>query len=402
MQDAAICLFAWDLADEGIDPILEFAADAGLTSIYLASVYHAGWFILPHNPRQTCYMPEDGVAYFHANPQFFDDTPLKPRVAHVAESTDWFAEVSKRLDLYGLKLTAWTVCNHNTRLGRAYPEHTVRNALGDSYPHALTPGSTAVRDYVRGLARNLASQYPLQSIFLEAPNYRGRRHGHHHERDLTPFGDLENELLDVSFSPQDIASAAAEGIDGELVRQAVAKHLTSYLASVPYRPHGMPITMEQFCNECPILPIYRTVLERIVSSLVTEIHDDVASHGVALEGIEPIAAYDWQVLGAYGKTPEHVAELTRAGRSHAAAHQRLRVGFRLGFDPPDEPHAISSAKRCRECIQAAAENGADAIYFYNYSESPRTYLSWIKPSIKGLFGSAVLGHRCTTADKEGL
>lgn len=400
MHDAAICLFAWDLADEGIDPVLERVADLGLTSLYLASVYHAGWFVLPHNPLRTCYMTEDGVAYFHALPRFFEDTPLKPRIGRVAAATDWFAEVGRRLERFGLRLTAWTVCNHNTRLGLAHPEHTVKNALGDSYPHALTPASPAVRNYLRGLARNLASQYPLQSIYLEAPNYRGRRHGHHHERDLTPFGPLENELLDISFSAHDLAWAKAEGIDGEAVRQAVARHLQEFLANVPHRPRGMPETMEQFCGEQPLLPAYRAVLDGIVASLVTEIRGDAAPFDVALEGVEPIEAYDWRVVGAYGKTPDEVAELTSVCRRSAADHQRVRVGFRLGFDPPDQPQAIASEPRCRECVQAAVENGAEGVFFYNYSESPRTYLSWIKPSLEGLFESSVHGQDEASAHKK--
>lgn len=388
MQDAAICVFAWDFADEDIDRVLGFVAEAGLSSLYLASVYHAGWFVLPHNPRRTCYMPEDGVAYFHAQPRFFDDTPLKPVVGRVAASTDWFAEAGRRLEKFGLRLTAWTVCNHNTRLGLAFPEHTVRNALGDSYPHALTPASPAVRKYVRGLAHNLASQYPLQSIFLEAPNYRGRRHGHHHERDLTPFGPLEHELLDISFSKHELAWAAAEGIDAEPLRQAVAGHLRRFLEHVPNPPRDLPETIEQFHEEQPGLRAYRAVLDGVVASLIADIHGDLTPLGVALEGVEPVAAYDWQVVGAYGRTPADVAELTAAARLRAAEHQRLRVGFRLGQDPPDSPHAIADAQRCRACVTAAVEQGAEGVFFYNYSESPRTYLRWIKPALQGFLGSS--------------
>jgi len=149
----------------------------------------------------------------------------------------------------------------------------------------------------------------------------------------------------------------------------------------------MPETLEQFYHECPMLLSYRSVLNEVVSSLVTEIRNDVSPHGVALEGEEPIAAYDWHVVDAYGKTPEEVAEISRAARSRTAPHQRLRIGLRLGYDPPDQPHAIASAQRCRQCVAAAAENGADAIFYYNYSESPRRYLSWIKPALKGFVRS---------------
>ena len=158
MKDVAICLFAWDLCDEGVEPVLGRLADLGVTSLFLAGTYHAGWFVLPHNPKRKCHFAEDGVAYFHPTASLYEGTPLKPRVARIAARTDWFDEVGRRLDQFGLRLTAWTVCNHNTPLGLEHPLHTVHNAFGDSYPHALCPASKAVRGYVRALAIDLASR----------------------------------------------------------------------------------------------------------------------------------------------------------------------------------------------------------------------------------------------------
>jgi len=383
-KDAALCLFAWDLRDEGLDSVLQFAADSGLTSLFLASVYHAGWFVLPHNPRQKCYLTEDGVTYFHPTDSLYDATPLKPKVARVADATDWFAELSARLGEYGLRLTAWTVCTHNTRLGLAHPEHAVRNAFGDSYPHALCPASPAVRAYIRALCRDLASQYPLQSIFLEAPDYRGRRHGHHHERDLVPLQALENELLGISFSNHDKVQAALGGIDAEALQRAIRDHLEAYLASAPKRPAGLPETMEQFLSDHVALGDYLALLDGQVASLIAEIKDDLRGSGVRLEGVEQVPAYDTILVGAYGKGPDEVARLTRQARQRALSHQQLRVGFRLGLGPTGESEGVAGSEELRDCVQAATEHGAEAVFFYNYSESPRTYLSWIEPAIAGM------------------
>ncbi len=387
MNDAAICLFAWDLDDEGIDEVLAFVAELGLTSLYLASVYHAGWLVLPHNPRRKCIMPEDGLAYFHPTESFYERTPLKPRVARMAARTDWFAEVGKRLERFGLRLTAWTVCNHNTPLGLAHPEHTVRNAFGDSYPHALCPASPAVRAYLRALAKDLASHYPLRSIFLEAPNYRGRRHGHHHERVLVPLRPLEEVLLDVSFSGHDIARAEAIGIDAQVVRKVVRDHLETYLAGVGKELSGLPETMEQFQAKHPELADYLAVLDDQVATLISEIGEGLRPSGTELEGVENIPTYDVKVIGVYGKAADEVARLTREAREHCSAGQRLRVGFCLGQSPADGAMPIDGPEQARQCVQAAAENGADAVFFYNYSESAREHLRWIKPAIEGLISS---------------
>src|SRR5688572_4599770 len=117
MNDAALCVFPWDLEDEGLDAVLGFAAGLGVTRLFLASVYHAGWFVLPHNPRRKTCMTEDGVAYFHPDPAQYASTTLKPQIARMAREVDWFAAVAGRLEEYGLRLTAWTVCLHNARLG---------------------------------------------------------------------------------------------------------------------------------------------------------------------------------------------------------------------------------------------------------------------------------------------
>ncbi len=383
MNDVAVCLFAWDFCDEGVDPLLERLAELGATSIFLASVYHAGWFLLPHNPKRKCHFCEDGAAYFHPDASLYENTPLKPRIAEIAARTDWFEKVSRRLDTYGLRMTAWTVCNHNTPLGLAHPRHTVRNAFGDSYPHALTPASEAVRRYIRALAVDLAGRYRLRSVFLEAPNYRGRKHGHHHERELVALGDLENALFDVSFSEHDMAAACAAGVDAEHVRRRIRDHLHRYLGAAPDRPSDLPRTMEQFVERCPALVDYLAVLDARVTSLVTEIKDDLRPLDVELEGVEPIAAYDTRVVGAYGRTPQEIARLTSEAKSKAAPHQRIRVGFRLGGDPPGQKPAIGNPEKARQCVRAAEENGADSIFFYNYSESPLVCLSWIRHAVSG-------------------
>ena len=102
MKDVAICLFAWDLCDEGVEQVLGRVADLGVTSLYLASNYHAGWFVLPHNPKRKCHFVEDGAAYYHPARSLYESTPLKPQIARIAAKTDWFEETGQRLDKFGL------------------------------------------------------------------------------------------------------------------------------------------------------------------------------------------------------------------------------------------------------------------------------------------------------------
>jgi hypothetical protein len=48
---ASMWIYPWDLVDEGYDQVLPLLRAHGLTSISLATAYHAGKFLSPHNPR---------------------------------------------------------------------------------------------------------------------------------------------------------------------------------------------------------------------------------------------------------------------------------------------------------------------------------------------------------------
>src|SRR5256885_3592242 len=173
---SGLWMFAWDLADEGADQVMGWAAESGLTALQVAGAYHAGWFLHPHNPRHRAYFPDDGCVYFQPEAKLYEGTRLKPKVASVCAETDWMREAGKRLDRYGLKLVSWTVCCHNTRLGLLHPECTVHNCFGDSYPHALCPANDDVRAYLTALCRDLANNLPMHAVQLESADYMGLTH----------------------------------------------------------------------------------------------------------------------------------------------------------------------------------------------------------------------------------
>ncbi len=70
MKRAGLFTYPWDFADEGVDELVGYVRDLGVTRILLTSVYHAGYFLHPHNPRRKTHLLEDGVAYFHPRDEF--------------------------------------------------------------------------------------------------------------------------------------------------------------------------------------------------------------------------------------------------------------------------------------------------------------------------------------------
>ena len=61
---SGLWMYVWDLRDEGLERVLGFTADLGLNAVNLASSYHAGFFLHPHNPKHKMYYAMDGTVYF--------------------------------------------------------------------------------------------------------------------------------------------------------------------------------------------------------------------------------------------------------------------------------------------------------------------------------------------------
>jgi predicted dehydrogenase len=383
---SAICAFPWDFADKGLDTTLTHCRDLGVSHLFLAVSYHAGYFFYPDNPVRRVHLLEDGVTYFHPRPEYYHDTPLQPIAASMCADVDWVERIVDRLDHFGLRFGAWTVCLHNTRLGLLHPETTIENALGDRYPHALCPSNPYVQTYVRALIRDLTGRFPVDLLLLEATDYRGRRHGsdwvggHHHERDGTVLEPLELALLDLSFAPSDLAAAVDAGIDGEALRHHVREHLEASLAAFPDRPPARPTTLTEYQSEVPQLASYRAVLNEQTEHLIRLIKSDVASRGVQLVGGTGDAC-DWRLAGAYGLPPGGITVAVQRARTGAPPGQKVIAGVRLGFNPPFAA-ALHSQSQFDQSIDALRESGADGVMFYNLAESPRRYLDWIPSALR--------------------
>ncbi|HLK60281.1 MAG TPA: hypothetical protein VKU00_27205 [Chthonomonadaceae bacterium] len=377
---SGLWMFAWDLADEGIEHVMGWAADSGLTALQIAGSYHAGWFIHPHNPHHRAYMTEDGCVYFQPAQNLYAQTVLKPKVASVCARTDWMREAGKRLDKYGLKLVSWTVCAHNTRLGLLHPECTVRNCFGDSYPHALCPANAQVRAYLTALCHDLANNLPLHAVQLESPGYMGLQHGHHHERDLTVLTPLEFALMDLCFCDACVREAEGKHVEIARVRAALRAILEAGMAAAPGRPKGHPETLSQVAESLSELQPYLAFRREIEDTLIQEIRAALRPSSAQLYllgGPNPqiASAVDVFNSGVYGQKPAQVLASTRAAKQGLSTHHALYMGVRLGLN------SVADAQELTDIVHAIREGGGTGVMFYNYSESPQTALNWIKPAL---------------------
>src|ERR1700689_5283577 len=63
-SSGGIYIHPWDITEEGVQTCFDFLGDrCGLNELFVAAIYHASTFLLPHNPRRMVRW-DDGSAYF--------------------------------------------------------------------------------------------------------------------------------------------------------------------------------------------------------------------------------------------------------------------------------------------------------------------------------------------------
>lgn len=384
LRTRGVFAHAWDLRDEGVDAVLGWARDSGLNQVHIAGTYHSGWFVHPRKQQRRLYMPEGAVVYFPPDPSIFKSTPIVPEVASFVRETNWLARAGERLDRYGLRLISWTVGAHTTRLAQRYPEYAQHTAYGDPLPHALSIGHDAVRQYLKAVCRDLATNYPMYGVQLEAFGWLGVRHGHHHERDLVGLTAVEQALLSICFNPETMRKARAREVDADKARATARTVLDAAFREAPDRPAGHPESLAELEARAPELQAYNRVRRELADDLIVEIKQealDGTSCKLLMQGpYQPAIApaVDGFSAAAYGQAPAQVLETVRRG---AAALPEGWTGdfpcfIRLGEGVP------GTAGELRDIVSALHEGGSTGPVFYNYSESPPRMLSWVRDAMK--------------------
>jgi hypothetical protein len=221
---AGIFTYGWDLDAEGHDHALGRIAEAGFSGVNLATSYHAGKFLLPHNPRHRVFFPEDGALYFRPDSAKYGR--IQPRVSSLVTSdTDPLRDLDREREKHGLELIAWTVVLHNSWLGAQYPDCTMHTAFGDPLIHSLSPAHPDVQEYICAMVADMVSSARITAIQLESPDYMSFQHGYHHEVIPVPLGADQQLLLGTSFNPVEIERAGTLGIDAEALQHQVADAL---------------------------------------------------------------------------------------------------------------------------------------------------------------------------------
>ncbi len=383
--------YPWDIQDQGLETLAaDLAGRAGLNTVSMATSYHAGRFLQPRSPRQKAYFPEDGTVYFRPQESLWQEREIRPLVArNLVERGDMLEALTKARAATGLKVSCWTVCLHNSRLGILHPGHVTRNAFGNANYYNLCPSSPAARDYVVTLVRDITTNYKPDMLELESPNFMGFAHEYHHEKDGVGLNAEDDFLLSLCFCDHCTARALKAGVPVAGARETVARFIAETCErAVPERQFAdFPDAGIDAFRAHPELHAFLAWRSEPVTSLIGEIRaaadpatrivlidlKDAWLGGVDLEAVGRLC--DGAILCCYDMTPEAVGAVIRAGRAVLGPEKFLGLGLRVFYPEVDGP-AILAAR-----VQNAVAAGVDGVNFYNYGLIPAKRLDWVGEAV---------------------
>jgi hypothetical protein len=122
---------------------------------------------------------------------------LRPAGPAWMSEPDPFGAAAQVLRDNGIRVTAWLVLTHSTRLGTAHPDVAVVNCFGESYPYALCPAAPEVRRFAATLAAEAVRDAPIDAVSLESCGQLGVDHLGHHEKTTGAFSAHTRKVLSV-------------------------------------------------------------------------------------------------------------------------------------------------------------------------------------------------------------
>jgi hypothetical protein len=405
--NAGIYLHPWDIVDEGPEQVFSRIKESGIKHVNLATSYHCGRYILPHNPKRKIYFAEEGVVYFRPDPKFFDDTPIKPKVSSQFPDVDIVALATKEAKEHGIGVNSWTVTLHNSRLAKAHPEAAVINAYGDLDYNFLCPNNAHSRKFVIGLVRNLAEKYSLEAIQLESAGYIwGLEHGDHHEMLGTQVEPFTSDLMGICFCKDCVAKMEKEGLHPDILKKLVKSVVDLSFDTPTNVLHRIPV--EETLRNSYVLSTDVEELHELlrfkratVNSLFEDAKEAVKSSnpnvklrvitaggftgggsGVMGRGSEGINLHDLAriVDGIdfidYVSDPEMVYYHVQWAKFEVGSCP-IYVALRPSFPTLYTKESIEAE------VVAAMQAGASGVEFYNYGWTSLRNLGWVKQSLQG-------------------
>lgn len=377
----ALWAYPWDLIDEGVESVAERCAEIGVDELNLATNYHAVQPFLPHNPERTTFFAH-ASSYFHPDESRYGR--LSPIPNERMGDDDWLARISNEIADTPLSMNSWTIGCHNSRLGIANPDLTLKSPFGDSLAFGLCPSKPEVQEYLCSVLSDLSARAPFERIELETFDYfHGTGFGWHHDKYHIELGRLGEFLFGLCFCDKCCENARDAGVDVEAARSASTDAVDALAAG----RFPADIDLVSWFNAHSEVAKYAAVRTDTLASLFRKFRASVDAklgyyvgllnvadtwmHGADLKKLAP--HLDYFTVAAYESSPEAVLSEFQTARD-LAPNAEMHAGILPGHP------AVHHSETVAEIVDALAGAGVPRISFYNYSLLPERNLDWIADS----------------------
>lgn len=174
IKEIAASLYPWDLADEGIDRIVDKLVEhSGVNSIYLVGVMHyekrpLTSLFYTQNPVRKWYAPEDSRVYYNMDLNNFEKTKLKPQFSErdFLKNTDWLDVLTECARRRGLKTGA--EISHTfydtEKAMRETPDVLQKDIHGKPLGNHFCCNNPDVKEYMRAIFYDTVKNHDIDFI----------------------------------------------------------------------------------------------------------------------------------------------------------------------------------------------------------------------------------------------
>jgi hypothetical protein len=331
--------YPWDVI--GDPAFVDRVLSAEVDEVTLAASYHTTRAATPNHPSHrlvdvpyaALYRPVPACGWGRLTPLSYGDGDL-------------FGQAAAILHDAGIRVNAWVILAHNTRLGLLHPDLTVLNCFGERYPYALCPSWAEVVEHCALLAAACTKDVPVSGVSLESCGQMGLVHLGCHEKTDGAYAPLQQKLLSICCCPACGVSArvvralydAAEEPPGDILapRHAAADRLRAAVLSA--LPSGVTTILHAqpdpwATGPSPgLTPSARSTVDRVLMP---------AWRGDAV--VSPGAEAYVSILPPF--TTDHVPRLLAEGASGLAL-------YHLGLAPSPSPKFASLVRSTRGSLKS--------------------------------------------------
>jgi hypothetical protein len=384
-SSGAIYIHPWDITEEGVRPCFDLLGDrCGLNELFVAAIYHANTFLLPHNPRRMVRW-DDGSAYFVPQHTRWREARIRPVIGECVDTVAYLHNIVDSARKRNWGILFFTVFHFSHSMARQYPECCQVDAMGERPRAYLCPANPDVRAHDLAVVAELMETYGGDGIRYESLGYGPWNFGFVLNKvDVLP-SPRDQHLLSLCFCRSCCARARAEGLDAVGFRKEVRSHLYD---SLPKRPQewDMGEVNEDWCRNAfgGRLWKFSEVRFNVTTSLYWAVQEIVNRVGGALMPFGLSRERNIMDGFDHSKFYPHLKRVSLAPIGETRQAQRASLVDQVQKVPAwaeaEMTHvqlSYASQDALRDDVLLAREAGVRHHAFHYYGMSRRYQLDWI-------------------------